>query len=451
MLLYFLILLAFVALGFTVYTLQQSKDYSLATLQNELIAFNADVNNKIAAGNKFSQIAPPAKGMLFTILDSTGFVLYDSRQNEVSIEEDQSNKPEFIKANQNGDGNSLRYAATMGDEYLFYAKKYNGYFIRTAIKFMSEKPAQVQKDNRYLLMMIALLAALVAATIIISGKLTRPLIKFNQFVGALKSQQKDFSSIDFGDDDFGEVGRKIADTFQQLEKTKQYKQEMSHNIAHELKTPVTGIRAYLETILHSPDMPEEQKTLFINKAYAQTLRLSNLIAEVSTLNKLDEGGETYKIEEVNISKCLQEVCEEIGYKLEANHIQFHSLISNELKLNGCYSLIYSLFKNLIDNSIEHGGPGIEISLSAGIEQVSGEGGYKINFTYTDTGKGVPQEDLTRIFERFYRVEEGRTRKTGGSGLGLAIVKNSVLFHKGTIDAECRPGGGIIFKFSLYSL
>lgn len=451
LLLYFLILVAFIALGFTVYTLQQSKDYSLATLQNELITFNQDVNNKIADGLTYKQITPPAREMLFTILDTTGFVLYDSRQTEVSIQEDQSGKPEFIKAKEKGYGNSLRYSPTMGDEYLFYAKNYNGYFIRTAIKFMSAKPAQIQKDNRYLIMMIALLAALVAAIIIISGKLTQPLIKFNQFVGALKSQQKDFSSIDFGDDDFGEVGRKIADTFQQLEKTKLYKQQMSHNIAHELKTPVTGIRAYLETILQSPEMPEEQKMQFVQKAYSQTLRLSNLIAEVSTLNKLDEGGETYKIEEVNISKCLQEVCEEIGYKLEANNIQFHPLISNELKLNGCYSLIYSLFKNLIDNSIEHGGPGIEISLSAGMEQISGEGGYKINFTYTDTGKGVPAEDLNRIFERFYRVEEGRTRKTGGSGLGLAIVKNSVLFHKGTICAECRPGGGIIFKFSLYSL
>ena len=447
----FFILVTFIALGFTVYTLQQSKDYSLATLQNELITFNQDVNNKIASGLIYKQITPPAKEMLFTILDTTGFVLYDSRQTEVSIQEDQSGKPEFIKAKENGDGNALRYSPTMGDEYLFYAKNYNGYFIRTAIKFMSAKPAQIQKDNRYLIMMIALLAALVAATIIISGKLTQPLIKFNQFVGALKSQQKDFSSIDFGDDDFGEIGRKIADTFQQLEKTKLYKQQMSHNIAHELKTPVTGIRAYLETILQSPEMPEEQKMQFIQKAYSQTLRLSNLIAEVSTLNKLDEGGETYKIEEVNISKCLQEVCEEIGYKLEANNIRFHPLISNELKLNGCYSLIYSLFKNLIDNSIEHGGNGIEISLSAGMEQISGEGGYKINFTYTDTGKGVPAEDLNRIFERFYRVEEGRTRKTGGSGLGLAIVKNSVLFHKGTICAECRPGGGIIFKFSLYSL
>ena len=451
LLLYFLVLLVFIALGFTVYTLQQSKDYSLSTLQNELIVFNSDVNRSIAEGKTYQQIVPPAKEMLFTILDTAGYVIYDSREKEISIQENQSDEPEFVKAAANGAGNSLRYSPTMEDEYLFYIKKYNGYYLRTAVKFISEKPTQVQKDNKYLILMIVLLAALVAAIIIISGRLTRPLTKFNQFVGALKSQQKDFSNIDFGDDDFGEVGRKIADTFQQLEKTKLYKQEMSHNIAHELKTPVTGIRAYLETVLHSPEMPEEQKMQFINKAYIQTLRLTNLIAEVSTLNKLDEGGETYKIEEVNISKCLQEVCEEIGYKIEANNIKFHSLISNELKLNGCYSLIYSLFKNLIDNSIEHGGPGIEISLSAGIEQASGDSGYKINFTYTDTGKGVPAEDLQRIFERFYRVEEGRTRKTGGSGLGLAIVKNSVLFHKGSIGAECRPGGGIIFKFSLYSL
>ena len=146
--LYFFILVTFIALGFTVYTLQQSKDYSLATLQNELITFNQDVNNKIASGLIYKQITPPAKEMLFTILDTTGFVLYDSRQTEVSIQEDQSGKPEFIKAKENGDGNALRYSPTMGDEYLFYAKNYNGYFIRTAIKFMSAKPAQIQKDNR---------------------------------------------------------------------------------------------------------------------------------------------------------------------------------------------------------------------------------------------------------------------------------------------------------------
>ncbi|MBR4980375.1 MAG: hypothetical protein IKY05_02620, partial [Bacteroidales bacterium] len=236
------------------------------------------------------------------------------------------------------------------------------------------------------------------------------------------------------------------------------KQQMSHNIAHELKTPLTGIKAYLETIMQSEDMPEDQIRKFVGKAYTQTLRLTDLVSEVSTLNKLDESSElkkgdesVYQIEEVNIKKLLQEIIGEIGYKLEKNNVKFSPRISSQLKINGSYTLIYSLFKNLIDNSIEHGGKDIEITLVAGIDQVSGEGGYKINFTYTDTGQGVPPEALERIFERFYRVEEGRTRKTGGSGLGLAIVKNAVAFHKGTIKASLRPGGGIIFKFSLSSL
>ena len=106
---------------------------------------------------------------------------------------------------------------------------------------------------------------------------------------------------------------------------------------------------------------------------------------------------------------------------------------------------------MIDNTVEHGGANCRITISAGVEQISGEGGYKVNFSYADTGKSVPEEAIPRLFERFYRIEKGRTRKTGGTGLGLAIVKNAVLYHKGEISAGNNPGGGLIFKFTLYSL
>ena len=181
------------------------------------------------------------------------------------------------------------------------------------------------------------------------------------------------------------------------------------------------------------------------------MRLSSLISDVSTLNKLDEKSDSFKNEDVVISQCLKEVLNELGYKIEANNVEFVSLISTNLRLNGCYTLIYSLFKNLIDNSIEHGGKNITITLSAGINQIPGDGGYRIDFTYTDTGKGIPPENLPRIFERFYRIEEGRTRKTGGCGLGLAIVQNAILYHRGEVTVDNRPEGGVIFKFHLYSL
>ena len=252
-------------------------------------------------------------------------------------------------------------------------------------------------------------------------------------------------------DEFGEVGKRIIEIFQRYEQTKFYKEQMSHNVAHELKTPVTAIRAYLETILDMPDADREVVKKFVEKSYAQSLRLTSLINDVSMLNKLDERSDSFVVEEVVLSQCINEVLAEMEYKLVANNVTFTSLISTNLRLNGCYTLIYSLFKNLIDNSIEHGGKGISITLSAGINQIAGDGGYRIDFTYTNTGKGIPEEKLPRLFERFYRIDEGRTRKTGGCGLGLAIVNNAVLYHRGEIVADNLPDGGVVFKFHLYSL
>ena len=141
----------------------------------------------------------------------------------------------------------------------------------------------------------------------------------------------------------------------------------------------------------------------------------------------------------------------MGYKLKQNNITLRCLFSTNLRINGCHTLIYSLFKNLIDNSIEHGGENITITIRAGINQIPGDGGYRIEFSYADNGRGIPEENIPRIFERFYRIEEGRTRKRGGTGLGLAIVHSAVVYHRGEITVENRPEGGVLFKFYLYSL
>ena len=198
-------------------------------------------------------------------------------------------------------------------------------------------------------------------------------------------------------------------------------------------------------------MDKQQIIKFTEKAYIQAIRLTSLIYDVATLNKLDERSDTFQNEEVVISDCIEEIRNELEHKLAANKVSLDVLFSSNLKLNGCYTLIYSLFKNLIDNSIEHNSENIAITVSAGINQIPGDGGYRIDFTYRDTGKGIPEENIPRIFERFYRIEAGRTRKRGGSGLGLAIVKCAVAYHRGDIAVENHPDGGIIFKFHLYSL
>lgn len=450
LILYYLMVITVVLLVAAIYTLQRNKDFSLNALQKELISYNNDIYSSYQSGLAFHKIDIPADVRL-TVIDTMGTVIFDNRENASIADENHLSRPEIIRAAANGEGTALRYSKNMDDEYLYCAKRYPDFYLRTASMYKNENVSQISEDNDYLYLIIALLLLLVASLVFISKKLTKPLKSFTEFTDILLSDHKDFTSVKFPHNEYGEIGAKIVDTFNQLEKTKQYKQQISHNIAHELKTPVTGIRAYLETILHDDNMDMDQVRRFAEKAYTQTIRLSSLINDVSTLNKIEEGADKFTIEEVNITNCIRDIQEELGYKLKANNITLKLLISSTLSINGCYSLIYSLFKNLIDNTIEHGGANSVITLNAGISQTSGEGGYRIYFTYTDNGKGVPDETLERLFERFYRIEKGRTRKTGGSGLGLAIVKNSVLFHKGSISVENRPKGGLIFKFNLMSL
>jgi len=229
------------------------------------------------------------------------------------------------------------------------------------------------------------------------------------------------------------------------EKTRRLKQEMTGNIAHELRTPVTSIRGFLETIL-SNNLDEEKKQEYLKRAYNQTQILSELIADMSLLTKMDEHAESLKKSKVNINELLQNIKTASAIALAEKNIQFNANLQEDLFISGNESLLYSIFRNLTDNVIRHAGENISINIKTLPDLNDG----KIYFVFSDTGKGVGENViLERLFERFYRVEEGRSRDTGGSGLGLSIVKNAVLFHGGTITV--RTGGenkGLEFLFSL---
>ncbi len=227
------------------------------------------------------------------------------------------------------------------------------------------------------------------------------------------------------------------------EKTRLLKQEMTNNIAHELRTPVSSLRAYLETICDK-ELPVEKQKQFVERAYNQSVRLSELIEDVSLLSKIEEASSQFPMEQVDLHELVDNVRIDLTDKLQANNIQFFSSLKEKLYVNANYSLIYSIFRNLMDNSIKYGGKDIEIHL----ENYTEDKDY-LYFSYYDTGKGVDEQHLQRIFERFYRVDKGRTRDSGGSGLGLSIVKNAVLLHKGEIQARNRHSGkGLEFLFSI---
>ena len=233
----------------------------------------------------------------------------------------------------------------------------------------------------------------------------------------------------------------ITDTTK-LEKRRLIKQQMTSNIAHELKTPVAAVMGYLETLQHNSISPEKQK-YFIDKAHAQARRLSELIEDLGTLNKIEEAGDNYKFKAVHILEVVNEVQEQLQAKLEDQKIKVHVDLKEKLEIHGNKSLLFSVFYNLFDNVIKYGGEGAEIHLSNYLKDKK-----NYYFSFANTGNKVDEKHLTRIFERFYRIDDGRSRKTGGTGLGLAIVKNALQLHGGEISARKYTDGGLEFLFSL---
>ena len=228
------------------------------------------------------------------------------------------------------------------------------------------------------------------------------------------------------------------------EKSSMLKKQMTSNIAHELRTPVTSIRGYLETLLACPDMPQEKKHAFIERAYNQTLRLSELISDMALISKIEEKSSNFTKIELDYYDIAKEVFEEFSEKIQAAEVTVENTIIPGTQMMANRTLIYSILRNLVENSLKYAGTGFTIHLES--FYIPSDRCYYI--TYYDTGAGVPEEHLERIFERFYRVSEGRTRDDGGSGLGLSIVRNAVDFHGGKIKVSLREEGGLRFQFTI---
>ncbi|MBQ7823825.1 MAG: two-component sensor histidine kinase [Bacteroidaceae bacterium] len=229
----------------------------------------------------------------------------------------------------------------------------------------------------------------------------------------------------------------------QQEEENRLKRQLTQNIAHELKTPVSSIQGYMETIISNPDLQEDKRKQFLERCYAQTIRLTGLLHDISLLNRLDESNDLFDLSTVNLSYMIHDTVSESDEKLKNRKMLVNIDIPDNLTIKGNHSLLYSIFRNLLDNAIAYAG--IETSIS--IKCYRQDNDY-LYFSFSDTGIGVPEEHLNRLFERFYRIDKGRSRKLGGTGLGLAIVKNAVLFHKGEISAKNRISGGLEFLFTL---
>lgn len=238
--------------------------------------------------------------------------------------------------------------------------------------------------------------------------------------------------------------RRLVDIISNKQKKEKnrIRRELTDNLNHELKTPVASIQVCLETLLSGIDLTEEKRQELIGRCYVHNTRLRKLLASISLITRMERGSHLIEKEPVLINSIIDEIDEELKIMPANERFTLHTDFKDKVVVNGNISLIGSIFRNLTENAISYsGGKNIYISLVKNNNKFC-----KIRFE--DDGNGVEEEKLLHLFERFYRVDNGRSRKKGGTGLGLTIVHHAVQFHGGTIVASNRKNGGLILEFTL---
>lgn len=391
------------------------------------------------------------EGLRVTMITRSGRVFFDSSTKDYAGMGNHANRPEVRDAIRKGSGYDINRKSSVKEGDYFYSATFfpdDGYIIRSALPYDNNLTESLQADMHYIWFTVIMVALLTYVLYRFISRLDDNITKLRIFARrADHNESLDTEDlIEFPADELGEISEHIIKIYKRLQHTKEeqnvLKRQLTQNIAHELKTPVASIQGYLETIIGNPGMSEDTKKQFLDRCYAQSQRLASLLSDISTLNRLDDAPELMPFEEVDIAKTVGQIMKETALEMEHRKMKFDNQLPPTLVVRGNPSMIYSIFRNLTDNAISYAGEGTTITLTAREEM------GKWHFTFSDNGIGVPHEHLGRLFERFYRVDKGRSRKLGGTGLGLAIVKNAVILHGGTISASNNIEGGLRFDFSI---
>lgn len=348
-----------------------------------------------------------------TVLDTAGNVLFDSIRN-LSLE-NHSDRPEITGSLRDSVATAVRVSMTTGTKYLYYSRTYGDRIIRVALPYDADVEPLIRPSNIFPLASALLFAIALLVIVLLSTH--------------------------FGDDVQRLQSRCVEDSDKAVASLKQ---QLTGNVSHELRTPVTSIMGCLETLESCPGMDEERRRDFIHRARVQAVRLSDLIRDMSLISKIEESPEKLVRQNVNLKEIVDEVGSEFAERIAERGDRLENELPDSLTVCGNRTLLHAIFRNLVENSLKYAGEGVVMRVGCD----DGTGRDLLRLSYSDTGCGVSPEHLPRLFERFYRISEGRTRDDGGSGLGLSIVRNAVAFHGGEIRAVNLEPHGLQFRFTL---
>ena len=463
----FVMLIAFswsIILCFIGFQYLREKQYKSDYLSLQLQLYNRHLLEAVEDGEPHeTYIAThqkPFEDLRISIIDFSGTVLYDNML-PVNTLDNHQKRPEVADALKKGSGYHIgRQSTSDGIEYFYSATRGKQFIARTAIPYSASLRELLQADWTFLGVMISISLALSVLAYFATRRLGKNIERLNRFAAKAEKGEAFDDSKPFPNDELGSISNHIVQLYAQWQQTIKdrdlaheaalreekekirIKRQLSNNINHELKTPVASIGVCLETLLSGISLSEEKRQELIERCYTNNERLRRLLGEVSLITRMEDGSALIGKEKVVINDILSEIAEELEIMPEEERLTLHTDFNEQVIIDGNLSLIGSIFRNLTENAIAYSeGKNIFISLIKNNDN-------ECHIRFEDDGKGVEPEQLPRLFERFYRVDKGRSRQLGGTGLGLSIVKHAIQFHGGTITANNRPHGGLRFDFSL---
>lgn len=409
----FFLLLVFlwtVIISFICFQYIRERQYKSDFINAQLQMYNQHIIEAVKGGGFNNEYIVkhniPFENIRVSIIDFSGVVHYD---NTISIDslDNHSNRPEFITALKKGAGyNISRRSSSDGNRYFYSATKSDKFIIRSAIPYTSTLIDLLKTDGSFYFIILSISLIVSVIAFFVTRRIGKTIEELNQF-----SEMR-------------------------------LKRQLTNNINHELKTPVASIQVCLETLLSGMDLNDERSQELLELCYINNERLRRLLEDVSLITRMEDGSALIAKEEIVLNDILDDLANELEIMPENESMSLCTDFKERVVINGNLSLISSIFRNLTENAMAYSeGKNIYISLVS-------NNANECKIRFEDDGCGVEDSQLSRLFERFYRVDKGRSREKGGTGLGLAIVKHAVQFHGGTISVTNRPNGGLRFDFSL---
>ena len=423
--------------------------------KGRMLASTGQIDTILSDGEGLQKLAKSA-GVRLTIVDQGGRVLADSTGNASKME-NHLNRPEILEALAGRESFSIHKSQTLNTDFLYFALPYGHRALRLAVP-LSRIQSGVDNIRRQLLYstVAAFLPAFLLAAFLarnVSGRLgaiieyADQLAKGNFSAGLART----------GKDELGllgsrliETGRKLQGMVQalekehaELEKLERVRKDFVINVSHELRTPLASIQGYAETLLDGALEDTQHNARFVEIIRQNAQRLANLTADLLTLSRIELGQRKLHLASAKVQQMVEDAVDSMHPIAAKKNITLALDVNENNPEVFCDSeAVVQILTNLLDNAIKYTPVGGIVSL--GLK----ENPTSVEISVRDSGIGIPQEELPRLFERFYRVDKVRSKELGGTGLGLAIVKHLVKAQGGDVWVTSVDGKGSEFTFSL---